>query len=160
ITKMESGRSNSMLGTTMMSSHVISKHYAGPASGIGSLQTSRISPTIRVVHIIAPKIIKTDRDNFRALVQKLTGKHSRRSSRKSKKKKKCSKKIIDDDDRFFLTEPGQTEFSCYEDQFTASLSQIKAESVKENSVSSFNSFFWHFWRNWRDGFFHCPFDAT
>ena len=32
-------------------------------------------PAIRIIHIIAPEIIKTDVDNFRDLVQRLTGRH-------------------------------------------------------------------------------------
>lgn len=33
----------------------------------------RVPPIIRIVHVFAPKLIKTDASNFRALVQKLTG---------------------------------------------------------------------------------------
>lgn len=46
------------------------------------------APTIRVIHIFAPKVIKTDVANFRSTVQKLTGRgktKSRRSSRPSNK---------------------------------------------------------------------------
>ncbi|CAI9769643.1 unnamed protein product [Fraxinus pennsylvanica] len=35
---------------------------------------SKIKPMIRVIHIVAPEIIKTDVENFRELVQRLTGK--------------------------------------------------------------------------------------
>jgi hypothetical protein len=35
---------------------------------------SKLKPKIRVIHLIAPEIIKTDVTNFRDLVQKLTGK--------------------------------------------------------------------------------------
>ncbi|XP_022897672.1 VQ motif-containing protein 25-like [Olea europaea var. sylvestris] len=35
---------------------------------------SKIKPKIRVIHIVAPEIIKTDVENFRELVQRLTGK--------------------------------------------------------------------------------------
>lgn len=44
---------------------------------------SKFKPKIRIVHIIAPEIIKTDVENFRELVQRLTGKPGGR---------KCSKK--------------------------------------------------------------------
>jgi hypothetical protein len=37
---------------------------------------SKIKPKIRIIHIFAPEIIKTDAENFRELVQKLTGKPS------------------------------------------------------------------------------------
>lgn len=35
--------------------------------------SAKLKPKIRIVHIIAPEIIKTDPENFRELVQKLTG---------------------------------------------------------------------------------------
>ncbi|KAI4300691.1 hypothetical protein L6164_034039 [Bauhinia variegata] len=37
---------------------------------------SKTKPKIRIIHIFAPKIIKTDVENFRELVQRLTGKPS------------------------------------------------------------------------------------
>ncbi|KAJ4747915.1 VQ motif-containing protein [Rhynchospora pubera] len=46
---------------------------------------SKLKPKIRVVHLIAPEVIKTDVTNFRDLVQKLTGKPST-----NKKRSKCS----------------------------------------------------------------------
>ncbi|MCO5561426.1 hypothetical protein L7F22_015047 [Adiantum nelumboides] len=49
--------------------------------------TSSYSPTIRIVHIKAPKVVKTDPASFRSVVQKLTGK----SCKKSKKQLKRSK---------------------------------------------------------------------
>ncbi|KAE8788440.1 VQ motif-containing protein 25 [Hordeum vulgare] len=38
-------------------------------------RAARTRPAIRIIHIIAPEIIKTDVDNFRDLVQRLTGRH-------------------------------------------------------------------------------------
>ncbi|KAI3444931.1 hypothetical protein Pfo_001596 [Paulownia fortunei] len=35
---------------------------------------SKLKPKIRIIHIVAPEIIKTDVENFRELVQRLTGK--------------------------------------------------------------------------------------
>ncbi|XP_075515856.1 VQ motif-containing protein 25-like [Primulina tabacum] len=35
---------------------------------------SKLKPKIRIIHIFAPEIIKTDATNFRELVQRLTGK--------------------------------------------------------------------------------------
>lgn len=37
---------------------------------------AKSKPKIRVIHIIAPEIIKTDVENFRDLVQRLTGRHA------------------------------------------------------------------------------------
>lgn len=47
--------------------------------------TSKPKPKIRIVHIIAPEIIKTDAANFRELVQRLTGKHATRAVGKREK---------------------------------------------------------------------------
>lgn len=52
-------------------------------SGKYSHHQNCITPKTRVVYVYEPKIIKTDPENFRSLVQRLTGK----SSRKSKEKK-------------------------------------------------------------------------
>ncbi|KAK7345153.1 hypothetical protein VNO77_15664 [Canavalia gladiata] len=41
-------------------------------------------PKIRIIHIFAPEIIKTDAENFRELVQKLTGKPSGENKNKKK----------------------------------------------------------------------------
>ncbi|XP_073277889.1 VQ motif-containing protein 25-like [Primulina huaijiensis] len=39
---------------------------------------SKLKPKIRIIHIVAPEIIKTDVHNFRELVQRLTGKPEER----------------------------------------------------------------------------------
>lgn len=41
-----------------------------------SHKISKMKPKIRIIHVYAPEIIKTDAENFRELVQKLTGKPS------------------------------------------------------------------------------------
>ncbi|PKU76494.1 VQ motif-containing protein 25-like [Dendrobium catenatum] len=41
-----------------------------------------LKPKIRIVHIFAPEIIKTDPSNFRQLVQLLTGKPERKKKKK------------------------------------------------------------------------------
>ncbi|KAK6941917.1 VQ protein [Dillenia turbinata] len=46
---------------------------------------SKTKPKIRIIHIFAPEIIKTDVANFRELVQRLTGKPTERDSTKNKK---------------------------------------------------------------------------
>ena len=45
-----------------------------------------LAPTIRVIHIFAPKVIKTDVANFRSTVQRLTGKSKKSSERRSRNK--------------------------------------------------------------------------
>lgn len=54
-----------------------------------SYSISKIKPKIRIIHIFAPEIIKTDAENFRELVQKLTGK-----PREDKKNFKKNTKVI------------------------------------------------------------------
>ncbi|KDP20381.1 hypothetical protein JCGZ_05264 [Jatropha curcas] len=63
---------------------------------------SKFKPKVRIIHIFAPEIIKTDVANFRELVQRLTGKPGDQESNSNKKKKKkarnntanCSKKAL------------------------------------------------------------------
>jgi len=50
-----------------------------------SHMVSKTKPKIRIIHIFAPEIIKTDVENFRELVQKLTGKPSGEKCCKKKK---------------------------------------------------------------------------
>ncbi|KAJ0088054.1 hypothetical protein Patl1_32979 [Pistacia atlantica] len=49
---------------------------------------SKPKPKIRIIHIFAPEIIKTDVENFRELVQRLTGKPAHDLQQK---KKSCNK---------------------------------------------------------------------
>ncbi|XP_076905220.1 VQ motif-containing protein 25-like [Bidens hawaiensis] len=46
---------------------------------------SKIKPKIRIIHIFAPEIIKTDVANFRELVQRLTGKPAEKKKVKTRK---------------------------------------------------------------------------
>ena len=48
---------------------------------------SKTKPKIRIIHIFAPEIIKTDVENFRELVQKLTGRPSGENLKCCNKKK-------------------------------------------------------------------------
>ncbi|KAL8542415.1 hypothetical protein ACS0TY_003329 [Phlomoides rotata] len=48
---------------------------------------------IRIIHIVAPKIIKTEVENFRGLVQSLTGKPLDKTSTGNMMMKKKGKKI-------------------------------------------------------------------
>ncbi|KAJ4972200.1 hypothetical protein NE237_005299 [Protea cynaroides] len=52
---------------------------------------SKFQPKIRIVHIFAPEIIKTDAANFRELVQRLTGKPTDYKSSNKKKAKSVSR---------------------------------------------------------------------
>ncbi|XVF56010.1 hypothetical protein PTKIN_Ptkin06aG0082100 [Pterospermum kingtungense] len=54
--------------------------------GKDSLTISKEKPKIRIIHIFAPEIIKTDVANFRELVQRLTGKPSQDHKGRCKKK--------------------------------------------------------------------------
>ncbi|KAJ8645239.1 hypothetical protein MRB53_006987 [Persea americana] len=60
---------------------------------------SKLKRNIRIVHLIAPEVIKTDVENFRELVQRLTGKpaSARKCIDKNKKKKVegCSIHVMD-----------------------------------------------------------------
>ncbi|XP_047326030.1 VQ motif-containing protein 25 [Impatiens glandulifera] len=64
--------------TNPMSS--LCKTSPAAAAGLGIHRTStqlvitKVKPKIRIIHIFAPEIIKTDVANFRELVQRLTGK--------------------------------------------------------------------------------------
>ena len=48
---------------------------------------SKVKPKIRIIHIFAPEIIKTDVENFRELVQRLTGKPSSEGDKGCRKNK-------------------------------------------------------------------------
>jgi len=52
-----------------------------------------IAPKIRVVYVYEPKIIKTDPQNFRSLVQKLTGKPTKEKQRHTNSKSSYSELI-------------------------------------------------------------------
>ncbi|EOA28322.1 hypothetical protein CARUB_v10024521mg [Capsella rubella] len=49
---------------------------------------SKIKPKIRIIHIFAPEVIKTDVKNFRSLVQSLTGKPAAGEAKTGKKRAK------------------------------------------------------------------------
>ncbi|KAJ7971444.1 putative VQ motif-containing protein [Quillaja saponaria] len=65
----------------MMKKHTCRSNDSSPASSPlamhkSSQTISKTKPKIRIIHIFAPEIIKTDVENFRELVQRLTGKPS------------------------------------------------------------------------------------
>eukprot|EP01018_Ginkgo_biloba_P032931 Gb_37467 [translate_table: standard] len=145
-----------MLGTNK-ASHVISK--------LGSHQ--KISPTIRIVHIFAPKIIKTDAANFRSLVQKLTGRPSGRSKtsgdRVSKAKKNRTTALGSSvsptlespqaaatdqseerpGDLYCAKQQEKTEFMCFPDQFfpRVPLAEVKTEILEDSGTNPFDNLF-------------------
>ncbi|KVH94706.1 VQ-like protein [Cynara cardunculus var. scolymus] len=53
---------------------------------------SKIKPKIRIIHIFAPEIIKTDVANFRDLVQRLTGKPAEKKKLKTTKRTETQKR--------------------------------------------------------------------
>lgn len=58
---------------------------------------AKVKPKIRIIHIFAPEIIKTDAANFRELVQRLTGKpteNKKNSPMISKKRSRSSASIL------------------------------------------------------------------
>ncbi|XP_058748461.1 VQ motif-containing protein 25-like [Vicia villosa] len=68
---------------------------------------SKIKPKIRIIHIFAPEIIKTDAENFRELVQKLTGKPS-----EDKKNFKKKTRVIEESSRSTSSGSGLSSEDC------------------------------------------------
>jgi len=72
-------------------SQVISKSYSAAKDEGRSRKYSHhnniVSPKVRIVYVYEPKIIKTDPESFRFLVQRLTGKSSHRSKEKNRRRK-------------------------------------------------------------------------
>ncbi|CAI8589633.1 unnamed protein product [Vicia faba] len=70
---------------------------------------SKAKPKIRIIHIYAPEIIKTDAANFRELVQRLTGKpedHEKGGARSNSKTALPQTKdsmIVQEDEKDFLS---------------------------------------------------------
>ncbi|KAE8731169.1 hypothetical protein F3Y22_tig00002840pilonHSYRG00547 [Hibiscus syriacus] len=54
---------------------------------------SKSKPKIRIIHVFAPEIIKTDAANFRELVQRLTGKPPQEKGRQRKPAMAAEKKM-------------------------------------------------------------------
>ncbi|XP_076946896.1 VQ motif-containing protein 25-like [Bidens hawaiensis] len=94
---------------SMEDTMISKKHRCSPATkplitmNQGSRTISKIKPKIRIIHIFAPEIIKTDVANFRGLVQSLTGKPiTQKKTRKETNKRlrfspKVSEKIKEED---------------------------------------------------------------
>ena len=51
-----------------------------------SQSIAKLKPKVRIVHVLAPEIIKTDVENFRELVQRLTGKPAKRMGRTTRRR--------------------------------------------------------------------------
>ncbi|XP_030525939.1 VQ motif-containing protein 17 [Rhodamnia argentea] len=77
---------------------VKSSSISAPSSALGIHKDSRsiakVKPKIRIIHIFAPEIIKTDTANFRGLVQRLTGKPTASTSDHQKSQKRKSPGLI------------------------------------------------------------------
>ncbi|XP_077211252.1 VQ motif-containing protein 25-like [Tasmannia lanceolata] len=71
---------------------------------------SKFKPKIRIVHIFAPEIIKTDVANFRELVQRLTGKPEAPKGGKKKAKKKTTCSSSDASESSYSKTAGVIEF--------------------------------------------------
>lgn len=55
-------------------------HHPQPTSTAAAAAVQQQAPSIRVIHIFAPKVIKTDVANFRSTVQRLTGRSCKKPS--------------------------------------------------------------------------------
>ncbi|KAI3982324.1 hypothetical protein MKX01_037857 [Papaver californicum] len=79
---------------TCLSKRFRHQHHQQPQPRLGMHTDSHViskftmKPKIRIVHIFAPEIIKTDAANFRELVQRLTGKPSPSDCNKKSSSKK------------------------------------------------------------------------
>ncbi|ESQ44270.1 hypothetical protein EUTSA_v10006263mg [Eutrema salsugineum] len=60
-----------------------------------SYSITKSKPKIRIIHIFAPEIIKTDVANFRELVQSLTGKPEERGVSKAKHRRDIQRQVQD-----------------------------------------------------------------
>lgn len=69
------------------------KKSSPPALGMhkDSQMMSKVKPKIRIIHIFAPEIIKTDVANFRELVQRLTGKPTSENTTTKRKRRNISR---------------------------------------------------------------------
>lgn len=99
-------RSESVMLVANKCSHVISKCYSAAKDQRRSNKYSQqrntiISPKVRIVYVNEPNIIKTDPQNFRSLVQRLTGKSTNKSKGKKRQMnhKRPSSEIISVDVR-------------------------------------------------------------
>ncbi|KAL4558139.1 hypothetical protein LXL04_036336 [Taraxacum kok-saghyz] len=75
---------------TMEQMMITKKHTCSPTSKPLTMHKhshiiSKIKPKIRIIHIFAPEIIKTDAANFRELVQRLTGKPTEKKKSRTRK---------------------------------------------------------------------------
>ncbi|XP_010524466.1 PREDICTED: VQ motif-containing protein 18-like isoform X2 [Tarenaya hassleriana] len=69
-----------------------------PISMNKSSHVTKTKPKIRIIHIFAPEIIKTDVKNFRALVQSLTGKHAVEAAKSGRRRTKPENPVITNQD--------------------------------------------------------------
>ncbi|KAJ0028881.1 hypothetical protein Pint_36433 [Pistacia integerrima] len=88
---------------------------------------SKPKPKIRIIHIFAPEIIKTDVENFRELVQRLTGKPAHDLQQKKKSCNKMKKQRAPRKDQENPSKNNNNSTSVHENQ----LQEGKKMGVKE-----------------------------
>ncbi|XP_075112875.1 VQ motif-containing protein 17-like [Nicotiana tabacum] len=79
-----------------ITSETISPSFSKHSMHKDSHTITKMKPKIRIIHIIAPEIIKTDVENFRELVQRLTGKNAAQvKGKKTKRDMRNQRKNIE-----------------------------------------------------------------
>ncbi|XP_028799639.1 VQ motif-containing protein 25-like [Neltuma alba] len=127
--------------------------YPGSASssklGIGTSSNliAKLKPKIRIIHVYAPEIIKTDAANFRELVQRLTGKPEDDEEEKGRKRKttKTPPKRSLDPVIGFQTKQGMMVVEDQQEQdFTALQNglRIKKEGENDNDNGGGDQMLW------------------
>lgn len=97
--------------SNMKKQHTFYSTSSSSKLGVGkdSQVISKAKPKIRIIHIYAPEIIKTDAANFRELVQRLTGKPEDHEKRGARSKSKTAlpqtrdSMIVQEDEKDFLS---------------------------------------------------------
>lgn len=86
---------------------------------------SKDKPKIKIIHIYAPEIIKTDAENFRELVQRLTGKPEEEDERSKSKKAivtqedvKNENGVKEDEDEIWRRSKSNDKFNGFLDGFS------------------------------------------
>lgn len=103
-------------------------HTCSESSKLGikkdSQVISKVKPKVKIIHIYAPEIIKTDAENFRELVQRLTGKPEEDERSKSNKAMimqedvKNENGVKEDEDDIWRKSRSNDKFSGFLDGFS------------------------------------------
>ncbi|KAL3533928.1 hypothetical protein ACH5RR_007449 [Cinchona calisaya] len=78
---------------------------------------SKMKPKIRIIHIFAPEIIKTDVANFRELVQRLTGKPTTEKKSNTKRKPRIHKYNVPRSMNIHKPVAKKSGFSCSDNEY-------------------------------------------